>query len=101
MIKAKSEFIFCIGGTGISRKDLTIDAVKPIIRREIPGFSELFRQLSYKDIGTRAMLSRAMMGIASGNTVICCLPGSANAIQLATTKIILPECDHIIAELNK
>lgn len=101
LLKNKPDFIFTIGGTGISRKDVTIDAVKPFIHKDIPGFSELFRQLSYQEIGSKAILSRAVMFITKKGSVICCLPGSPNAAKLVIGSIIVPEYKHILGELSK
>lgn len=92
--------IVCTGGTGVARRDVTYEAVTSIADREINGFGELFRMLSYAEIGSAAMLSRATAG-AIGATAIFALPGSRNAIQLAMEKLILPEIAHIVFELGK
>ncbi|GLY10964.1 molybdenum cofactor biosynthesis protein B [Bacillus badius] len=89
------------GGTGIAKRDVTIEAVMPLFEKEIPGFGELFRYLSYaEDIGTAAIMSRAVAGVA-GRTVIFSLPGSTGAVTLAMEKLVLPEIGHIVTELNK
>jgi molybdenum cofactor biosynthesis protein B len=85
------------GGTGISKKDVTIEAVAPILEKELPGFGELFRYLSYKEIGTPALLSRAIGGVGRGR-IIFCLPGSTNACKLAMERLILPELGHMAYE---
>ncbi|MBP2146770.1 molybdenum cofactor biosynthesis protein B [Methanofollis sp. W23] len=84
------------GGTGLTPDDCTIEAVEPFFGKKIEGFGELFRMLSYKDIGTSALLSRAAAGVAGGK-VIFCVPGSTGAVTLATEQIIVPELLHIIS----
>ena len=89
------------GGTGIAKRDITIETVEEIIEKEIVGFGELFRMLSYtEDIGSAAMLSRAIAGVAN-NTVIFSTPGSTGAVKLAMNKLILPEIAHVIREIHK
>jgi molybdenum cofactor biosynthesis protein B len=88
------------GGTGISRRDQTINAVEKLLEQKIPGFGELFRMLSWEQIGSGAMLSRATAGIAHGKLIFA-LPGSSKAVELAMTKLILPELRHLIYELRK
>jgi molybdenum cofactor biosynthesis protein B len=83
------------GGTGPGRRDLTVETVRPLLDKELPGFGELFRWLSYQEIGTAAMLSRALCGV-SGGKVICCLPGSEAAVRLAVGRILLPELSHLV-----
>jgi molybdenum cofactor biosynthesis protein B len=88
------------GGTGIGKTDITIEALKPILEKELVGFGELFRYLSYKEVGSPAILSRAVAGVSKGK-IIFCLPGSTNACKLAMEKLILPELGHIVYELSK
>ena len=88
------------GGTGIAKRDVTFDLLQTFIEKPIPGFGELFRMLSYEEIGSAAMLSRATAGI-SRQTVLFSTPGSTNAVKLAMEKLILPELSHIIRELHK
>lgn len=76
------DVIIFIGGTGFSKRDVTIEAVRPLFEKEAEGFGELFRWLSFRGIGAAAILSRATMGVARGKAVIC-LPGSPNAVKLA------------------
>ncbi len=83
------------GGTGISPRDRTPEAVRPLLDLELTGFGELFRSLSYAEIGPAAMLSRAFAG-RRGGVLIFCLPGSRNAVQLAIDKILLPELPHLV-----
>lgn len=95
-----SHIIIINGGTGISRRDSTFEAVHKFLEKRLDGFGELFRYLSYKDIGSAAMLSRATAGIR-GRHVIFSIPGSQGAVQLAMEKLILPEMSHLVGELNK
>ena len=88
------------GGTGVAPRDRTPETVQPLLEREIPGFGELFRMLSYEDIGSAALLSRALAGLARG-CVVFVLPGSSGAVRLALDKLILPELGHLAAEAIK
>lgn len=86
------DVIICTGGTGMTQRDITPEAAAPFITKPIPGFGELFRSLSYAEIGTSTIQSRADAGIADG-TVIFMLPGSTNACRLGMDKIILSQLD--------
>jgi molybdenum cofactor biosynthesis protein B len=88
------------GGTGIAARDTTYDAIAGILEKRIDGFGELFRMLSYQEIGPAAMLSRATAGVAGG-TIIIAMPGSSNAVNLAMTKLVLPELGHLVYEVCK
>jgi molybdenum cofactor biosynthesis protein B len=88
------------GGTGVAPRDVTPESVEPLLERVVPGFGELFRALSYQEIGSAALLSRGLAGIASG-VVVFVLPGSRGAVQLAMEKLILPELGHLAAEAVK
>jgi molybdenum cofactor biosynthesis protein B len=92
--------VITTGGTGIAARDSTCDALERLFEKRLDGFGELFRMLSYHEVGSAAMLSRATAGIAQG-TVIFVLPGSENAVRLAMTKLIVPELGHIVYELRK
>lgn len=92
--------VMTTGGTGIARRDSTYEAVTGLFEKRLDGFGELFRMLSYEDIGPAAMLSRAAAGIVSG-CVVFMLPGSEAAVRLAMTRLILPELGHIVRELSK
>lgn len=83
------------GGTGIAPRDTTFEAIQAVLDKEIPGFGEMFRTLSYADIGSTAMLTRATAGVA-GDTVIVSLPGSTGAVELGMTKLVLPELGHML-----
>jgi len=88
------------GGTGISKRDVTVEAISELLDKKIEGFGELFRKLSYQEIGEAAMISRATAGAINGK-IIFCLPGSKNAVKLAFSKLILPGLGHIIKEANR
>ena len=88
------------GGTGVSRRDQTIGVVEKAIAQPLPGFGELFRMLSWAQIGSGAMLSRAAGGIA-GTRLLFAMPGSTAAVELAMTKLILPELGHVAQQLNR
>lgn len=97
----EAQAIILNGGTGISPRDITIEAVAPLLTKEISGFGELFRMLSYtEDIGAAAMLSRAIAGTVSERAVFA-MPGSTGAVMLGMKKLILPELSHVISELHK
>ncbi len=88
------------GGTGISRRDRTYDVISKALEKTLPGFGEIFRLLSYQEVGAAAMLSRATAGVYR-DTVIFSTPGSPNAVRLAVEKLILPEIQHLAWELNR
>ena len=87
--------VILTGGTGTSPLDVTIEAVKPLFAKELSAFAVLFAQLSYEEIGSAAILSRATAGII-GRSIVFCIPGSIKACQLACNKLIFPELGHII-----
>jgi len=88
------------GGTGLSSRDITIEAIAPFLEKKLEGFGELFRRLSYEEIGPPAMLSRALAGTYQGRIIIC-LPGSSKAAELAMERLVLPELPHMVLEANK
>jgi molybdenum cofactor biosynthesis protein B len=88
------------GGTGISRRDQTIDALQKRLDRILPGFGELFRMLSFQQIGSGAMLSRAIAGTI-GSKVVFAMPGSSKAVEVAMEQLIVPQMKHLISELRK
>jgi molybdenum cofactor biosynthesis protein B len=92
--------VLLTGGTGIAPRDVTPEAVAPRLERSLPGFGELFRQLSFAEIGAAALVSRALAGIARGKPVFA-LPGSRAAIRLALERLILPELGHLVGEAQK
>jgi len=93
------DVIISTGGTGLTQRDILPEAVEPLITKSIPGFGELFRMLSYDDIGTSTIESRAVGGVASG-TLVFCLPGSTGACRLGMDKIILPQIDATVGPCN-
>lgn len=92
--------VIVTGGTGIARRDTTVEALSGLFEKEIVGFGELFRMLSYREVMAAAMVSRASAGVVNGRVVFL-LPGSEAATRLAMTALILPELDHIIRELER
>jgi|SRR5438132_4408276 len=89
------------GGTGITSRDSTYEAVCGVIARPLPGFGELFRMLSYDAIGSAAMLSRAVAGVTREGLIVFAMPGSPPAVQLAMEQLILPELGHLLEELGR
>ncbi|TQS76278.1 MogA/MoaB family molybdenum cofactor biosynthesis protein [Ornithinibacillus gellani] len=95
------EVILTNGGTGVAKRDVTIETMRPLLDKEIPGFGELFRWLSYReDIGTGAIMSRAAAGVRDVTTIFS-LPGSTGAVRLGMERLILPEITHIVYEAKK
>ena len=91
----KIDALIITGGTGLSPRDLTIESVAPFLQKEIPGFGELFRKISFDKIGSAAILSRALAGSSKGKLIFC-LPGSPDAVETAMTQLILPEIGHML-----
>ncbi|OYR56091.1 MogA/MoaB family molybdenum cofactor biosynthesis protein [Halorubrum halodurans] len=89
-----TDAIVTTGGTGVTPDDVTPEAVAPLFEKTLPGFGELFRRLSAEEVGTRTVGSRATAGVVDG-TVVCCLPGSENAVRLGVEEIVLPEIGHL------
>jgi len=101
MIQAFSPRVLLMnGGTGASPKDVTIEAVKPLFQKELTGFGILFAQLSYAEIGSAAILSRATAGVI-GNTAVFCMPGSIKACRLACRELIFPDLGHLAKHLQE
>lgn len=94
------DVVVLTGGTGFSPRDVTLEAVGPLLQRPIEGFGELFRMLSWQQVGSAAMLSRAAAGLA-GSQVVFLLPGSPKAVSLAMEKLILPEAGHLLGQVRK
>ena len=94
------DVVISTGGTGISARDSTYEAITTLFDKRLDGFGELFRMLSYQEIGAAAMLSRACAGVI-GRTALFSLPGSENAVRLAMSKLILPEIGHVVRELRR
>lgn len=92
--------IITSGGTGVSHLDISIETISPVLEKKLDGFGELFRSLTYQEIGTGSIMSRAMAGVARGKVIIC-LPGSVGAVRLAVEQIILPEIGHLVGEASR
>lgn len=97
---ADADAIILTGGTGITARDVTPDAVEELLDRKMDGFGEIFRMLSWEEIGPAAMLSRATGG-KMGNKIVLAIPGSTAAVRLAMEKLIVPELSHLVHEANK
>ncbi|MCS7386626.1 MAG: molybdenum cofactor biosynthesis protein MoaB [archaeon GB-1867-005] len=96
----EADVIIFIGGTGVGLKDYTYEVIKEIIEKELEGFGEIFRFLSYREIGSSAIISRACAGIVNGK-LLACIPGSKSAVKLALEKLLLPEAGHILLHARK
>ncbi|MBE9049591.1 molybdenum cofactor biosynthesis protein MoaB [Nostocales cyanobacterium LEGE 11386] len=97
---ANLDVVIFNGGTGIAPRDTTYDAIEQLLEKTLPGFGELFRFLSYAEIGSRAIASRAVAGVYQ-NKLIFSLPGSSNAVRLGMEKLILPEITHLVSQMRK
>ena len=96
----ETQAVITTGGTGITSRDRTYEAVTTLLEKRLDGFGELFRMLSYQEIGSAAIMSRACAGLAQG-TIIILLPGSEPAVRLAMTKLVLPELGHLVREAGR
>ena len=94
------QVIITSGGTGLSHKDVTVDTIQPMLEKKLDGFGELFRQLTYQELGTASIMSRATAGVINGKVIIC-FPGSLGAATLAMDKIILSEIGHLVREATR
>ena len=97
---ADVDVVITTGGTGITRRDGTYEVVSTLLEKRIDGFGELFRALSFQEIGPAAMLSRACAGLAGG-TIVISVPGSEHAVRLAMTRLIVPELGHMVREARR
>jgi len=95
-LKSDAEAIIITGGTGIAPSDVTIEGITPILEKELPGFGELFRKISYDTIGSAAMMTRATAGVVRGKAIFC-LPGSPDGVTTAVSKLIIPELGHVLS----
>lgn len=98
--QTSADVIITTGGTGITMRDSTYEAITALLDKQLDGFGELFRMLSFQEIGSAAMLTRACAGTL-GRTALFSLPGSEHAVRLAMTKLILPELGHVVRELRR
>jgi molybdenum cofactor biosynthesis protein B len=96
----KVQVIITSGGTGLSKRDVTVDTIQPMLEKKLDGFGELFRNLTYQELGTGSIMSRAIAGVANAKVIIC-IPGSLGAATLAMDKIILPELGHLVREATR
>ncbi|MBI2492132.1 MAG: MogA/MoaB family molybdenum cofactor biosynthesis protein [Candidatus Rokubacteria bacterium] len=92
--------VIATGGTGVTSRDSTYEAIEGLLDKRLPGFGELFRMLSYQEVGAAAMLSRAQMGVHA-RRIVASLPGSPNACRLALEKLLLPELPHLVREVSR
>jgi molybdenum cofactor biosynthesis protein B len=92
--------IITTGGTGITSRDSTYDAVSAMLQKKLDGFGELFRMLSYGEIGPAAMMSRACAGLVDGR-IVAALPGSEAAVRLAMERLLIPELGHLVREASR
>ena len=99
-LAAQVDFIITTGGTGMTPRDLTIESCRPLFTKELEGFGDVFRLISFQEIGSAAILSRATGG-SVGQALVFCLPGSKAAVRLAAEKLILPEIKHLLAQVRK
>jgi molybdenum cofactor biosynthesis protein B len=100
LARSDVDAVVTTGGTGISARDTTYEVVDRMLEKRLDGFGEIFRMLSYEEIGAAAILSRALAG-AVGPKFIACLPGSRNAVRLAVERLLAPEIAHVVFELRK
>ncbi len=100
LARSDVDAIITTGGTGISARDMTFEVVDSMLEKKLDGFGEIFRMLSYEEIGAAAILSRCVAG-AVGTNLVACLPGSRNAVRLAVEKLLVPELAHLVFELRK
>ena len=100
LARKEVDAVITTGGTGISGRDTTYEVAERLIHKRLDGFGEIFRTLSYQEVGSAAILSRAIAGTV-GSKFVACLPGSRNAVRLAAEKLLAPELSHVVFELRK
>jgi molybdopterin adenylyltransferase len=100
LARSDVDAVVTTGGTGISARDTTYEVVERMVEKSLDGFGEIFRMLSYEEIGSAAMMSRALAG-SVGSKFVASLPGSRNAVRLAVEKLLIPELSHVVFELRK
>jgi molybdopterin adenylyltransferase len=98
--RADVDAILMTGGTGVGRRDQTFETVSGLLEKSLPGYGELFRMLSFEQVGPAAMLSRAIGGLMAGK-ILLTMPGSPAAVQLAMDRLIVPELGHLVREARK
>jgi len=99
-LSSSAQVVITTGGTGITSRDSTIEALETLLEKRLDGFGELFRMLSYKQIGAAAMMSRATAGLARGRIIVA-LPGSEPAVRLAMEELVIPELGHLVQQASK
>ncbi len=97
----EGDLVLTVGGTGASRRDLSVETVRGFIEKELPGFGELFRSLSAKEIGTAAILSRAVLGVSDSGKILLALPGSEGAVRLALEEVLMNGLKQLLWELRR
>lgn len=100
LAQAPVDVVVTTGGTGIAPRDVTLETLRPLLEKELPGFGELFRSLSFEEVGSAALASRATAGSARGKLLVV-LPGSTNACRLAMERLVLPEAPHLVGLLRR
>jgi molybdenum cofactor biosynthesis protein B len=100
VFKGSADVVVISGGTGLGSRDVTVEAVSPLLEKVLPGFGELFRRLSYEAVGTSAIASRALAGVSNG-VLVFALPGSPDAVRLALERVILPESPHLLKMVRR
>lgn len=100
LVNSAVQAIIINGGTGVARRDSTFESVDAMLEKRLDGFGQLFRMLSYQDIGSAAIMTRATAGVVQGRIVFS-IPGSEHAVRLAMEKLILPEMGHLVQQLTK
>ena len=100
LARSEVDVVITSGGTGISNSDISIETIRPLFNKELPGFGELLRIISYEEIGSPAILTRAIAGII-GKKPVFCIPGSPHAVDLALKKLIIPEIGHIVKHIKE
>lgn len=100
LARSEIDAIITTGGTGLTARDGTVEVARSLFSKELEGFGELFRLISFQQIGAAAMLSRATAGLAQGKMLIC-LPGSSSAVRLAATRLLLPQLPHMVWEIKR
>lgn len=95
-LKSDSDAIIITGGTGIAPSDVTVEGISPMLEKQMPGFGELLRRISYDKIGSAAMMTRAMAGVVKGKAIFC-LPGSPDGVATAVSKLLIPELGHVLS----
>ncbi|MDI6888079.1 MAG: molybdenum cofactor biosynthesis protein B [Methanocellales archaeon] len=100
LLDSDVQAIITNGGTGISKRDVTVESVSGLLDKTLDGFGDLFRMLSYEEVGSRAMMSRVFAGTTKGKIVIC-MPGSMDAVALGMKRLVIPELGHMVWEANR